>query len=225
MSMPILYGAPLSPFVRKVAVMLEEKNLPYEWKPVRPHDRDEEFRRLSPLGKIPAYRDDKIGLADSSVICFYLEKTHPEPALYPSDTLELVQALWWEEYFDGALVAPMSVIYFQRWANPLFRGKPTDETPLKEALEVTLPPMLAYLESNLKPDRWMIGDTFSIADISLATGFVNLHWADYKLDAALYPKLTAYVERTLARPSFKKCALFERAFIEKMKENHAKQAT
>ena len=71
--MPVLYGAPLSPFVRKVAITLEEKNIPFDWNPVRPHDRLEAFRAISPLGKIPAYKDNALALADSSVICFDLE--------------------------------------------------------------------------------------------------------------------------------------------------------
>jgi len=213
---PILYGAPLSPFVRKVAVLLEEKNIAYEWNPVRPHDRLEEFQRISPLGKIPAYQDDKVALADSSVICFYLEKTHPEKPLYPTDTLELVRALWFEEYFDGTMITPLSTIYFQTWMNPLL-GKPVDEAALKAAHEA-VPPMFAYLESELNPNQWMVGDTFSIADISLTGGFLNLRLTDFKIDKQRYPKLAAYVERALERPSFKKCEVFMQGFIAKMKE-------
>jgi len=219
--MPILYGAPLSPFVRKVAVAMEEKNIAYEWNPVRPHDRLEEFGRISPLGKIPAYKDDLVALADSSVICFYLEKTHPEKSLYPADTLELVRALWFEEYFDGGMITPMSTVYFQKWMNPLL-GKPMDEALVKEAIEITLPPMFDYLESQLKPNRWMVGEHFSIADISLAVGFMNLHLAGYPLDKMRYPKLAGYVERALERPSFKKCEAFMQVFIRKMKEKLSK---
>jgi glutathione S-transferase len=217
--MPILYGAPISPFVRKVAIVLEEKNLPFEWKPVRPHDRLEEFQAVSPLGKIPAYKDDKIALADSSVISFYLEKMHPENPLYPTDTIELVRALWFEEYFDGALFTPMSIVFQEKWMNPVL-GKPVDHAAMREALEKT-PPMLDYLESELKPDQWIVGNRFSIADISIAIGFMNLNLTDYTLDAARYPKMKAHVERALKRPSFQKCDAFLKGFIVKMKERLA----
>ena len=219
--MPVLYGAPLSPFVRKVAVALGEKNIPFEWKPVRPHDRLEEFAHISPLGKIPAYKDDTIALSDSSVICFYLEKMHPEIPLYPADTLELVRALWFEEYFDGGMIKPMSTIYFQKWMNPIFYDKPTDEAQVKEAVEASAP-LLAYLESELKPDRWIVGDRFSIADISLTVGFMNLNLTDYTLDKNRYPKLIAYIERAFERPSFRKCDAFMQSFIGQM---HAKRAS
>jgi glutathione S-transferase len=210
--MRILYGSPISPFARKVAVMLEEKGLDYEVRPVRPHDRDAEFRRLSPLGKIPAYKDDAVGLADSSVICVYLEKTFPEVALYPAELMELLRALWFEEYFDGAMFAVMGVIYVEQFMNPCLRATPTNQALLEEMLKVKLPPMLAYLESQLQ-DEWLVGGKFSIADISIGTGFVNMRSIGIAPDKALYPKLAAYVERVLARPSFVKCAAAMDAFV------------
>src|SRR5512143_38503 len=92
--MPTVYGANASPFVRKVRVVLTEKNIPYELEPVFPGPMaPPEFRTLSPLNKIPAFRDGDRTLADSSVICAYLERTHPTPALYPSDPYEYARAL------------------------------------------------------------------------------------------------------------------------------------
>src|SRR5215469_11198509 len=100
--MPILYGAPVSPFVRKVMVALVEKDIQYEHDPVVPAVAPAEFKRVSkdvsPLGKIPAYRDGAFSLADSSVIIAYLERMKPAPALFPSDVREYARALWLEEY-------------------------------------------------------------------------------------------------------------------------------
>lgn len=220
-SVPVLYGSPISPFVRKVAVVLEEKGIDYTWKPVRPHDRDEEFQKISPLGKIPAYRDEKIALADSSVINFYLEKTYPDKPLYPIDTIELAKALWFEEYFDSALIVPMRTIYFEKFFNPKFLGKPTVLELLREAEEVTLPPMLAYLEAELRPDQWIVGNQFSIADISLAVGFADLDIACVDINMGLFPKLAAYVRRIHSRASFTKCAAFTQRFVKKMEEKLA----
>src|SRR5437762_13180739 len=76
--MRTVYGANGSPFVRKVCVMLAEKGLTYEQEPVIPLNVSAEFKKLSPLGKIPAYRDGEATLSDSSIICAYLERKHPE---------------------------------------------------------------------------------------------------------------------------------------------------
>ena len=59
------------------------------------------------MGKVPVIRDSAMGsdatLPDSSVICAYLEKKQPNPALYPGEPFSLARALWYEEYADTAL--------------------------------------------------------------------------------------------------------------------------
>jgi len=85
--MPTLYGAFGSPFVRKAIVALTEKGIGYDHEQVIPFLPNPEYRKISPLGKIPAFRDGDRTLADSSVIIAYLERTHPEPALYPKRSL------------------------------------------------------------------------------------------------------------------------------------------
>jgi len=74
-----LYGVALSPFVRKVRVALAEKGVAYEHDPVIPVNVSAEYRKKSPLGKIPAFEDGDKTLADSSVICAYLDRVHPSP--------------------------------------------------------------------------------------------------------------------------------------------------
>ena len=64
--MPTVLGVSASPFVRKVRVALAEKNIPYDLVPIFPQAQDEEFRKLSPLGKVPAFKDGDKGFSDSS---------------------------------------------------------------------------------------------------------------------------------------------------------------
>ncbi|WP_257265790.1 glutathione S-transferase family protein [Endozoicomonas sp. ONNA2] len=79
-----LYGVPLSPMVRKVLLALEIKQIDYQLVPVTPFMKPEGFEKISPLKKIPAWQDDKVTLADSTVICEYLEDRYPKQALYPT---------------------------------------------------------------------------------------------------------------------------------------------
>jgi glutathione S-transferase len=80
-----LYGANVSPFVRKVRAYLALKGIDYTLEPVNPFDPPAGYRDISPLGKIPAWRDDDVTLADSSVILLYLERRHSTPPLYPQN--------------------------------------------------------------------------------------------------------------------------------------------
>lgn len=211
--MATLYGVGLSPFVRKVRVLLAEKGVAYEHDPVLPFNVSAEYKAISPLGKVPAYRDEKGALADSSVICAYLERCHPTPALYPSDPYEYARALWFEEYGDSPLVAITGPkIFFQKIVGPRFFNQPTDDAVVSKAISEELPPLLDYLESQLTGD-WLAGSQFSIADIGIGTQFVNLRLAGVSIDATKWPKLARYIARVHERPSFKALIEEDRAAL------------
>jgi glutathione S-transferase len=95
-----IVGSYLSPYVRKVLACLNLKGLDYEIDPIVPFMGDDRFTALSPLRRIPVLIDDRVTLADSSVICQYLEDCYPEPAIYPIDIANRARARWLEEYAD-----------------------------------------------------------------------------------------------------------------------------
>ena len=202
--MPTVYGINASPFVRKVRVFLAEKGIAYDLDPVIPVNVSAEYRKISPLGKVPAFRDGDRTLADSSIICAYVERTHPQPPLYPSDPYEYARALWFEEYADSGLsgiIGPK--IFFQKVIGPAFFGQATDEAMVQKALTEELPPMCDYLEGELGDAAALVGGRFSIADIGVAAQFVNLRHAGLGVDATRCPKLAKYIATIHARPSFK----------------------
>ena len=209
--MPTVLGVNASPFVRKVRVALAEKNIPYDLQPVFPAAADEDFRKISPLGKIPGFRDGDKGFSDSSVICAYLEKKHPSPSLYPSDPYEYARSLWFEEYADSAMVQVIGPkIFFEKVVNPKFFNKPTNEETVAKAVNEELPPVLAYVESQLAGD-YLAGNQLTVGDIAVCSMLVNLFHAGVTLDTAKYPKLARYAARIHERPSFRACIDEEKA--------------
>ena len=213
--MRVVYGANGSPFVRKVRVALDEKKLPFEQEAVFPINVSAEFKKMSPLGKIPAFRDGDRTLADSSVICAYLERKHPEPPLYPSDPYDYARALWFEEYGDSGL-APVfgGKIFFPKVIGPKFLNRPLDEAAVEKTVKEEVPPLLDYLEGELADGREaLVGGRFSIADIGIATQFVNLRHAGYGVDATRWPHLARWVGAIHARPSFQKVMQEEASFF------------
>lgn len=98
-----IFGVPFSAHTRKVLLALREKNVPFELVPVIPIVAPAGWAQLSPLGKSPVLRSAELTVADSSVICQYLERKHPTPALCPSEPAQLAQALWLEEFVDGGM--------------------------------------------------------------------------------------------------------------------------
>jgi glutathione S-transferase len=201
--MPTLHGVSLSPFVRKTRVYCAEKGIDVDLVPVMPGSTDPEYRRKSPLGKIPCLEDGDFVLPDSSCICAYLERVHPEPALYPADPAEYGRALWYEEYADTKLLEATIVPFVERVINAKFLRKEADEERVRRALEKVAPGVFDYLESQLEDRDYLVGNRFSIADIAAATSFVNMAFGGERVDASRWPRLAGYVERIHGRPSFK----------------------
>ncbi len=214
MSKPILHGVNASPFVRKVRVALAEKGIEYEIDPIMPIGVSDEFKLLSPLGKIPCWEDGDFVLPDSSAIIQYLDRKHPEPRLYPEDAEALGRALWYEEYSDTKLTESVGPIFFNRVVvAKIMKGEPNQEA-IQEGL-AKLPEAFDYLEGELADGREVLaGSHFSIADLATCSPLTNLLHAGETVDASRWPKLAAYVERHHGRPSYK-------AIIEEEKANLA----
>lgn len=214
----IVYGGAISPFVRKVRVALAEKGLQYSLDPVNPFAPPPEFLGISPLKRIPAFRDTDLAepnnhLCDSSIICDYLEHKFPKPALYPTDPYLRARALWFEEYADSVMAQNIGGgLFFERIVKKLMRGKP-DESVCETTIKEKLPPLFDYLEKQLGAGEFFVGNAFSIADIAVGTMFVNFEHAGEALDTGRWPKLAAFVKRTHARPSFKAVIEEETPFI------------
>ena len=201
--MPTLHGVGLSPFVRKARVALAEKNIQYEHIQQVPFGQPPEYFKISPLGKIPCLTEGDWALPDSSCIIAYLERTHPEPALYPSDPKEFGRALWYEEYCDTTLVNALTKVFFQRFVRPNFFKQEPDDEIIQKALSEEIPPILDYLEGEIGDRAFLVGAHFSIADIAATSPFVNFAHGKEKVDAGRWPKVAAYVERIHSRPSYK----------------------
>ena len=217
----IVYGGSISPFVRKVRLALIEKGLDYTLDPVNPFSPPEGFTEISPLKRIPGFRDTSLPepnvFSDSSVICDYLEHKYPAKPLYPSDPYLRARALWYEEYADSVFASTIGGgLFFERIIKK-FIGQKTDESVCEKTITEKLPPMFDYLEKEIGGNQFFVGDTFSIADISVGTMLVNLEHAGEKVDPARWPKLAAFGKRMHDRPSFKQLIEEERPFIQQFR--------
>ncbi len=202
--MPKVYGVNLSPFVRKLRVALAEKNIAYDLEPVMPFGMSDELKAKNPAAKIPIWEEeDGFAVGDSSVIIAYLEKTHPNPSLLPSDPHSYARALFYEEYGDTLVANVATVPFVERVVNATFMNKPADEERVADAMKNQAPPIFDHLESQLGSGDGIVDGRFSLADIAICSPLINMAHAKETVDASRWPKLAAYVEKTWSRPSFK----------------------
>ena len=209
----ILYGSTMSPFVRKVAAYAAEKGIDLELQPTGFPNPTPEFRAASPFGKMPALVDGDYSLADSSAIIHYLEAKYPEPELIPSDPRERGRVIWFDEFADTILFACGAKIFFNKVVAPRFLGREGDLGAAEAAERDELPPLLDYLEEAIPDSGHLVGDRLTLADIAVAGPFANFSHCDVAIDSARYPKITAYVNAILSRPSFAQYVERETAYL------------
>jgi glutathione S-transferase len=217
----IVYGGSVSPFVRKVRVVLAEKGAEYKLEPVSPFSPPPDFLAISPLKRIPVLRDTDLPepntIPDSSAIADYLEHKFPKPALYPADPFLRARAIFFEEYADTILAQTLGPgVFFERIVKKMLRQQP-DEVAVAAVLKDKIPPLFDYLEKEIGTKKHVVADMFSIADISMGSMFVNFEHAGETVDAARWPHLARYVSAIHARPSFKALIDEERPLCDRMR--------
>lgn len=213
-----LYGSSFSPFVRKVLAYVAERGIEIELIQNRLGDTDPEFLRASPLGKIPGFIDGDFAISDSTAIITYLEKKIPAGAMTPDSPEDAARVVWFEEMADTVMSGVVFKCFFNRVVAPFFMKLPANEDLAIEGETVDLPKILDYLETIMpEPNGFLVGDKLTVADLSVASMFVNYEHAQCAVDKGKYPKTYAWVETMHARPSFAPWIESENRTLEKIR--------
>jgi glutathione S-transferase len=162
-----LYDAPLSPFAARCRIQIYAKALPIGIAPPPGGLGSDEFRRVSPLGKVPALDLGESVLPESEVICEYLEDAHPTPPMRPADPLARARGRLLSRFVDLYLIPPLTILFGQ--VNP----KTRDAKLVSEKLaEVAM--RLDQLEGFVGSGPYAVGDSLGLADCALAPIFFFL---------------------------------------------------
>lgn len=204
-----IIGSYVSPYVRKVLACMNLKQLDYSVDPITPFFGNDEFRRLSPLCRIPVFVDGDFSISDSSVICAYLDDAYRGHPLYPGNARDRARARWLEEFADTRLGDVLIwSLFYQKMVRPLVWNEAPDEPRMRKALEEEIPAALNYLERELPQDGFLF-EAIGAADIAIASFFVNGAYAGFTIDESRWPQTAAFVKRTLAHPCLSSLQAFE----------------
>lgn len=174
--------------------LLEELGLPYERErvPILAPDRQDsaEFRRASPMGKVPALIDGEVALSESAAIALYLADRYALGKLAPAlDAPERGKFLYWMFYAPAVI-------------EPAMGEKASGATPNRGSHGWgDFESMLTVLEDALTDRPWIMGNDFSAADIMLGSSVVFMRMFKMLTDNAT---LFAYADRALERPAYQK---------------------
>lgn len=201
-----LYSFP-TPNGVKVSIALEELGLPYEAHAVditKNETWGPEFLSLNPNGKIPAIIDPQgpegtpIALFESGAILLYLaEKTGK---LLPAGPALRYETIQWV-FFQMAAVGPMfgQLGFFHKFAGREYE----DKRPLARYRDESRR-LLGVLETRLAGRQWIMGDDYTIADISLlgwVRNLIGFYGAAEIVEYGSLHHVPAWLERGLARPA------------------------
>jgi glutathione S-transferase len=210
-----LYGSTLSPFVRKVMAYAAEKGLTLELEPAGMGRGGPDFERASPFRKMPGFCDGDFAISDSTAIITYLEVKYPDPPLIPTDPAARARTVWYEEFADTIVATTGATMFFNRIVAPRFMKRPGDLAAADKAEAEAWPPLVAYLEGVLPASGFLVEDRLTLADIAVASPFVNARHMGMTINPAVHPKAAAYIDAIHARPSFAGMIADEAAFLAK----------
>ena len=174
-----LFHVPLSPFCRKVRLVMGEKRLEVELVEERYWEQDPDFLRRNPAAKVPVLKMDGKMMADSNAICEYLEEKYPEPALMPRDPdgrYEVRRLVaWFDDKFHNEVT---SKLLYERVNRKLMGTGYPDSKNVKAGAK-TIKYHLDYMHWLLDHRRWLAGDVMTMADFTAAA---HLSALDYISD-------------------------------------------
>ncbi|MEE2961159.1 MAG: glutathione S-transferase family protein [Myxococcota bacterium] len=185
----------------RVFWMLEELEAEYEINPInvtKGEGRSKEFLAINPMGKVPALADNNQIIFESAAIVTYLGDKYPDKKLLPPlGTYERGLYYQWAFFVMSELEQPLWLNAKHTFIYPEARRIPQ----VKEQCQFEFKRVIKILNQHLSDNAYMLGESFSAADILVGQ---TLQWAQvvkFQLDSK---RLDAYVEEMMARPGYRR---------------------
>ncbi len=171
-----LYHVPLSPFCRKVRLVLAEKKMDVELIEERYWEQSTEFLRRNPAGKVPILRHEGALLTESTPICEYIEELNPEPSLIPKNAKARYEMRRLVSWFDDKFHQEVTSNLLYERVNKKVSGQGfPDSKNIKEGAR-KIKYHLDYMAWLLEHRRWLAGDTMTLADFAAAAHLSSLDY-------------------------------------------------
>jgi glutathione S-transferase len=228
----VLYDHVASPCARRVRITLIEKGLGWRSRPIDLEHMEQKspwYLALNPNGIVPTLQHGARVVWESNVITEYVDDVFPGPKLYPADPWERAQAKMWQA-FELEMAKEFRPLMYHRVMGPMKRAVSRDEALAQARTHTTDPAHLEWtarvydgevvpeaeaarlaallagrlrtLDERLAGREFLVGDAFSIADVSVLPRVAMYPWIGLPIDAATLPNVAAWLDRLGSRRSF-----------------------
>lgn len=199
----ILHGAPNpAPNPRRVRIFLAEKGIDLPETRVDMMKREHkspEFRAKNSMGQLPTLElDDGTCISETVAICRYFDETQPDPPMFGTTPVEKALVDMWVRRVEFTVMMPVG--NFWRHAHPRTAALLTQYKDFGEANRDTYKGAQKYLDRELDGKTWLVGDSYSMADICLLSTVDFADWIGLPLEDE-FGNLKAWHARAAARPS------------------------
>ncbi len=178
--------------------MMFELGIPFEHDdllPRSPGTKTAEFLTLNPNARVPVIEDDGLVLYESMAINLYLAKKHNSP-LYPSDPKLEALALQWSFWEIDRLDRNLANYLIHTSGPP----DPERDKSIADAAWAEVEPAMNVLNGALSNNPFLLGPTFSVADLNVASAL----WRGLSMDLSRWPGVRDWLARCWDRPAGKK---------------------
>jgi glutathione S-transferase len=158
-----------------------------------------EFLKLNPNGKVPVLVDGDTVLWESVAINGYLAEKYA-PAMLGATLEDRAHVAKWGLWSQIEYQKPLIAIFIQKVFVP---AEHQDEAVIAKSIEAA-GPLNALLDAHLADRSFMVGDTFTLADIHVASVARLNALVDLSLEGL--PHLDAWLRAMLDRPAQQKIA-------------------
>ena len=186
------------------AIALEEAGLAHELVPVDMaggEQNSESYLKLNPKGRVPLLAtDDGTLLTETGAILEYIAACAPDAGLVPADPVAAAQMRSVMYY----MASTMHVNHAHNRRGHRWARKPESFADMTAMVPETMAASAAFFQNDCLQGDWVLGDTFSLADIY---AFVVCSWLEsdgVSLDD--FPGIAAFIERMRSRASVRAVA-------------------
>ncbi len=201
--MRVLYHLPLSPYARKVRLVLAEKRLPFELRVEKVWERRPEYLELNPASTVPTLIEENgLVIADSGVICEYLDEAYPDAPLLGRTLAERVEVRRLVAWFDGKFAQEVTANLLGEKFMKRLLGRGNPDAGALRAGYANLRHHLGYIGWLAETRKWLAGGTMSLADFAVAAHLSALDFAG-DVDWSISPPARDWYARVKSRPGFR----------------------
>jgi len=204
MSVPRVFGAAYSVYVRIVRLVLAEKAVPYELIEVEvfgPTGPPRDHLARHPFGRMPAFEHAGFQLYETTAISRYIDEAFAGPTLQPSDSRGRARMNQIISLLDSYAYRPLVWDVFVERVRAPAQGRPPDEARIAAALpqvEICLDALVELMAGA----PYLAGAQLTLADLHAAPMFIYARLATDTADLLRErPELDAWLDRLIERPS------------------------